>query len=254
MSDKHIVQPGEHISDIASDAGFRSYHTVWDRPENSDLRNLRDDPHVLFPGDEVFVPDLTTKTEQRPTTQLHIFQVPGPELFLRLKVLDFNFRAVPNATGQLTLEPLAAESTGTDGDGFVEHELEPKTHKGELALDQVQPKDGDADPVALENTKFDLRIGHLNPETKLSGQQARLNNLGYFAGFTLNDLEQLLWAAEEFECDRVNQSKTRVAARPTLVGIAPSDQKDGEELGDPAHDTGITDAKIRDELVKSHGC
>jgi N-acetylmuramoyl-L-alanine amidase len=51
-----------------------------------------------------------------------------------------------------------------------------------------------------------IKIGHLDPVDELSGQQARLNNLGYFAGpFEEKSEEEnktmFLSAVEEFQCD-----------------------------------------------------
>src|SRR5437870_2055914 len=95
----------------------------------------------------------------------------------------------------------------------------------------------------------DLFPGALNPATKLSGQQARLNNLGYFAGFALRDLEQLLWAAEEFACDHIGKPvKTRPAIKP-----APPGGEDDPDVADPNDKTGIQDAKIIAKLVAVHG-
>jgi hypothetical protein len=45
-------------------------------------------------------------------------------------------------------------------------------------------------------------IGHLNPIDVESGERARLNNMGYFAGYSSNvDEKQLKWAVEEFQCE-----------------------------------------------------
>jgi N-acetylmuramoyl-L-alanine amidase len=49
---------------------------------------------------------------------------------------------------------------------------------------------------------FSLHIGELDPVDTFSGQQARLNNLGYFPGSSDQDDDpQFLSAAEEFQCD-----------------------------------------------------
>jgi hypothetical protein len=93
--------------------------------------------------------------------------------------------------------------------------------------------------------KFDLRIGHLNPNHKLSGQQARLNNLGYFAGFDVKDTDQLWWAVEEFNEDHILLGKTKVKKKPTIV----------EETDDPDEPTGvIDDAAFLAKLLEIHGC
>lgn len=253
MPKTHIVQQGEHLSGIAAENGFRDWHTIWDHAKNAGLKMFRD-PHVLFPGDKLFIPDHTLKDVGRQTGAAYTFVVSFKKLFLRVQVLDLDNRPVKGADGELALGSEKGDPVNTDDKGILTHDLGVKVTKGDLKVDKqtAAPKKGD--PPALQKLKFDLRIGHLNPETKLSGQQARLNNLGYFAGYTLNDLEQLVWAAEEFDCDRIKNSAKAVTKRPAIVGVPLSDQEDGEEKGDPANDTGVTDAAIQKKLKEVHGC
>ena len=123
---------------------------------------------------------------------------------------------------------------------------------GERPYGIAVSRDGKTVAVGVEGeqkVKFDLKIGRLNPESKLSGQQARLNNLGYFAGFTLKDLDQVLWAAEEFACDRLSKPVTR---RPRITP-APPGGEDDETASDPGTPTGITDEPIVRKLRREHG-
>jgi hypothetical protein len=256
MAETYIVGEGEHLSGIAADHGFSDFHTIWDDPQNAGLKAIRD-PHVLFPGDELFIPDPKTKTENGSTGKVHLFELSTAPLFLRLRVQDMDARPVLNTPCDLHVELNDAASKNTDKAGLVapDEQIDPKAGVGELIVHLQRPPANDGDPPPPEQTlKFDLKIGALNPEIKLSGQQARLNNLGYFAGFTLDDLEQLLWAAEEFECDRIHKSQARVIQRPALAAVLPEDRKDGKELGAPDRETGILDGKLRTELKKFHGC
>ena len=56
MPTKHVVKPGECIFTIANEARHR-WETIWDDPGNSALRELREAPGILLPGDEVQIPD-----------------------------------------------------------------------------------------------------------------------------------------------------------------------------------------------------
>jgi hypothetical protein len=242
------VNQGDTLSGIAADNGFLDYHTVWNDPGNADLRNARD-PHALFPGDRLSVPDFQTKTESRATGASYTFVIPVSDLYLRLRVLDLNARAIQDAPCDLEVELNGPASKSTDKKGLLtpEERIKPKAHSGDLVVHVQKKPANPTDPPPEEKVNFLLKIGDLNPETKLSGQQARLNNLGYFAGFELDDLEQFLWAAEEFECDHINLSQSRVAQRPTIRAVLPQNQKDGQEFRDgsdgqnvdPTTDTGV---------------
>jgi peptidoglycan hydrolase-like protein with peptidoglycan-binding domain len=50
----------------------------------------------------------------------------------------------------------------------------------------------------------------LAPANTVAGQQARLNNLGYFAGYEVADTVQLKWAVEEFQADHAKSHGLKV--------------------------------------------
>lgn len=252
MAKTYIIDQGDHLSGIAADNGFLDFETIWNDPNNQDLNGQRD-PHVLFPGDQLFIPDFQDKQANGKTATINPFVVPRRRLFLRLKVLNLDNVPVKNTAYELRVAPKDPVKGTTSGDGFVPtEEIKPDVPEAFLAVHQESEyaKTGDPAPVSDYPLNFDLKIGYLNPERKLSGQQARLNNLGYFAGYTLNDLEQFLWAVEEFACDF---SKSQVKVRPKLVGVPLADQNDGEEWGDWAKETGVQDAVIRKNLESTHG-
>ncbi len=257
MSKVHIVKQGETLSSIALENGFRNFRTIFDHPNNAALKAVRD-PHVLFPGDQLFIPDPQAKTLDRAAGSLHRFAVSAGKLFLRLKLLDVNGKALAKTPCDVGLESdkPADPNNSTDGNGILEAEVDPGVRKGEVTAhvpSAVKPqptKDNPTPPDPPEQKiKFDLQIGSLNPEFKLSGQQARLNNLGYFAGFDLKDLDQLLWAAEEFMCDKISKPVTN---RPK-IGPAPPEGEDDDTKTDPKAVTGIKDASVFNRIKSEHG-
>jgi len=68
----YTIQEGDCVSSIASKAGFL-WTTVWNHANNASLKQLRTDPNVLNPGDQIFIPDLTPKVLPKPTEQRHKF-------------------------------------------------------------------------------------------------------------------------------------------------------------------------------------
>ena len=246
MAKTHTVKQGETLSSIALENGFRDFHSIFDHPRNAALKANRD-PHVLFPGDQLFIPDRTPKNESRSVDATHRFVLSISKLFLRLRLLDLNGRALAETPCDVGLEADKEPTPDTtDGKGILEEPLEPTVRKGEVLAHVPATAPPDAPE---QKVKFDLRIGNLNPEFKLSGQQARLNNLGYFAGFDLKDLDQLLWAAEEFSCDKIAKP---VARRPKIKPAPPTGEDD-ETASDPKARTGIADDAIFNKIKSEHG-
>jgi nucleoid-associated protein YgaU len=58
MAIDHTVVQGEYLSKIARSYGFSDYRTIWEHPKNAALKQARQNPNVLFPGDRLFIPDI----------------------------------------------------------------------------------------------------------------------------------------------------------------------------------------------------
>lgn len=191
---KHTVEQGEYLSKIATKYGFADYQVIWNHGENAKLKKKRENPNVLAPGDIVFIPEKGEKEETRATEKKHRFKAKKKPLMLRLVVKDADDRPVPNTKCQLFVEAQTHDLT-TDGNGKIEAVIETTAETGKLIVkDEKIPIDLDVP----------IKIGHLDPIDEISGQKARLNNLGYNAGDpggTANDLP-FRSAVEEFQCDQ----------------------------------------------------
>lgn len=194
MAEYHTVEQGEYLGLIAKNYGFASYATIWNHDKNSDLRELRKNPNVLSPGDQVFIPDKEAKHAEIQTGQLTRFAVRQDKMLLRL-VLDELF-GVPlaNAKCQVSIDGKSKDLT-TDDNATLEFEVSPSAQSIELILKEEGSR--------LQGIAIPLKIGHLDPVGVQTGQIARLNNLGYFAG-PLDQVDEklLLSAIEEFQCDQ----------------------------------------------------
>lgn len=80
MSKIHIVEQGETLSSIAKRYGFISWDTLWSF--NSELQKVRPNPHILFPGDKIEIPDWEHKQVEGSTEQHHSFKVSRPKVLL----------------------------------------------------------------------------------------------------------------------------------------------------------------------------
>ncbi len=206
MGTVHTVVQGEHLSHIARDHGFESFKPIWHAAENSELREKRKTPDVLFPGDQVFIPDKAIREEPRPTDQKHRFVKRGETLRLRVVLKGYRDEPLRLHEGTLQVESNGKDFTTRD-DGLVEREI-PATAENALLLDK-----GKAGSLAEAQRDLHLKIGHLDPVDELLGQIARLNNLGYNAGVipsrSLTPKEEaelrtsmaFRSAVEEFQCD-----------------------------------------------------
>src|SRR6185503_19739164 len=78
----YTVKQGDHLMKIAERFGFSTYETIWNRPENAELKNKRDSPNLLLPGDRLFIPDKDDKTVDAATGRLHRFKLKQTKLKL----------------------------------------------------------------------------------------------------------------------------------------------------------------------------
>lgn len=162
------AQPGDCILSIAVAHGL-FHDSVWSHADNSALRELRKDPNVLLPGDEVFVPDLVEKDESCPTEARHRFRRKGVPAKLRLRLLIDN---QPQANASYTFIVDGLSRTGsTNGDGKLEETVPVGAQQGELRV----TKDG-------HERRYYLALGSLNPHADDSGVSQRLRQLGYNVG------------------------------------------------------------------------
>ncbi len=204
MGQTHYVKQGEYLAQIARSYGFADYKTIWDAPENSDLKEKRKNPNVLFPGDKLFIPDRETREESRATEARHKFELQGEPLQLRIVLLGLNNKPLQGHECTLNVEGESKEIT-TKSDGLLKREIPTNAATGRL-LDRGKPG-----PQVRAEREIPLKIGHLDPVDTLSGQKARLNNLGYNAGDPAAPpakpeeeearARQFQSALEEFQCD-----------------------------------------------------
>lgn len=217
MGQIHTVKDGEHLSGIAAKYGFSSYKTIWEHPENAELKKERKNPNILNPGDKLFIPEKEVKEESRSVDAKHRFEADTELLVLRVKVLDLMER--PRS------EPC---TLSTNSGAFPMFEVNDHILAGTISSDAETgelffPLQDQSD------VKIPVFIGGLNPITEATGQQQRLNNLGYFAGFDERSTAQLKMAIEEFQCDHLAECKLK---KPT----------------------GEMDDHTRDALEKVYGC
>jgi peptidoglycan hydrolase-like protein with peptidoglycan-binding domain len=169
----HTVVQGEYLSKIAKDNGFPDYLTIWDHPNNAQLKQQRQNPNVFYPGDHVFIPDKEQRHESGSTEKRHTFVVKKQTLKLRLVLEDVYEKPIAGARCALVVEDRVSQPT-TDGTGKIQLEIPLDAQNAMLVVR--------SNNTPFQNIPIPIKIGRLDPVDKISGQIARLNNLGYFAG------------------------------------------------------------------------
>src|SRR5512140_2551541 len=180
---KYTVSAGDSIASIAKENGFLST-TIWDHPENAELKAKRKDPNILLPGDEVFIPEREIKQVSKGANARHKFKVKGEPHKLRLQLMKMD-RPRKNEAYVLEVEGKLINGT-TDGDGWIDQPIPATAKSANLTL-----KGGKEVHV--------LRIGDLEPIDEVSGIKQRLNNLGFNAGSGNEVDDQLRAALKQFQ-------------------------------------------------------
>lgn len=215
-SDTHFpyrVQPGDCISSISKRYGMH-WETVWNDPENQGLKDKRQDPNVLFPGDIVQIRKNETKQEPCAPEEIHRFRALGQPSMLRLRLMNPDETPRANEKYKLTCGEREFEGT-TDPEGKLEHPVPNLAKKAILCVGN--------DPKAQD--QFELKIGQIDPIAEVRGAQQRLNNLGFDPG----------------PIDGIMGPKTQ-------AGIKAFQKR--EEMDE----TGQLDQETAAKLVEEHGC
>ena len=198
MAGIHKVEQGEYLFGIARKYGFPDWKKIWNHGQNAELKELRKNPNVLFPGDEVFIPDPEPREESKPSDNLHSFVAPGSKLKLRV-VLTRVYGASYKTTPCVLLIDADRKELTSDGDALIEQEIKPTVAKAKLQAEDEVMVNAAPEKITRE---IDMQVGHLDPVTEPSGQRARLANLGYYRlpADTVDD-DEFQSSVEEFQCE-----------------------------------------------------
>src|SRR6266545_6361267 len=127
----HTVEQGECLSSIARDFGFPDWRIIYNHAQNADFRRRRPNPNLIFPGDQLFIPEVEIKHESGSTDQEHVFEVPTQRTMVRIRLQDENNQPFANKNFRLEVEGQLKEGV-TGGDGLIEQEVAQNARSGEL--------------------------------------------------------------------------------------------------------------------------
>lgn len=159
------AKKGDCVYSLAARAGVLP-EAVWNAEENAELRKKGRTAGELQPGDVVVLPDLRPRSVTKAVDQRHTFRRKGVPHLLRIRIMDFDR---PNADAKccITVDGVSSEAK-TDKDGWLVHPISPTAKKASILF-------GDGN-------EYELLLGELPPAGEVSGVQARLQSLGFYAG------------------------------------------------------------------------
>ena len=158
-----VVGSDDSILSIAKANGFW-WSTVWNHPNNAQLKSLRKTPEVLQNGDKVYVPKPVPKKESKPNEAVHKFMLKGEQAKFKMRLLMMD---QPRANEDYTLVIDGNIKNGkTDGNGMIETDI---------------PNDAKGGVLKLQNgmEQIPISIGRLDPNDSPDGVRQRLKALGF---------------------------------------------------------------------------
>lgn len=166
----YAVKEGDCLVNISYANGL-FWETVWSDSANAELKNKRQDPFTLMPGDVLHIPAIRPRIEQGATDMIHRFQLKTTPAKLKLQLLNEQDEPRKGLSYRIAIDgkELPGAPFQTDDEGRIEHWIPPGAKEGKLI-------------VTPESEEYDLQLGCLDPMSEISGLQARLANLGFYQG------------------------------------------------------------------------
>ena len=174
---EYTVQQNDCLANLAAQFGF-SWKTIWNHPQNAQLKQKRKNPNILLPGDIVFIPEKKLKEESAASQKLHRFKKKREKVMFRLRLLEEG-EPRRNTAYTLLVGDLTFRGT-TNGEGKLEHEI---------------PADAHSAILTTAEDSYSLQLGGLDPVEEVSGAQHRLQNLGFLPAAADGELNESTSAA-----------------------------------------------------------
>jgi hypothetical protein len=190
----YVIRQGDYLTKIAHTMGFDAA-TVWNDPQNEEIRQKRPDWNILHPGDVLWVPDAPAPRKlaiRAGTSNRYVAHIPKMPVRVLIQVGGEPLPKEPYRILGLGPDPVEGE---TDDDGYVSASVPVHVREIELILTR-------------KNRTLRLRVGDLDPVDTLTGLKKRLCHLGFYQPSRVGienqdatDDEALLGALKAFQAD-----------------------------------------------------
>lgn len=162
----YTVKQGDCLSSIAHEFGF-TWQKLWNDSANADLRSLRKNPNVLYPGDIVRIPTVKELSFALKSNAWNRFVINRERAELRL-TLQINGAPLAGVAYSVTVDGGEPSTGTTDGEGKLRIAVAPDARLAELRLEEA--------------LVYTVRLGGLDPVATVTGLQSRLAALGFYCG------------------------------------------------------------------------
>ncbi len=164
----YVVQDDDCMSSISEDSGH-FWDTLWNHPDNAELKDTRKDPNVLMPGDKVTIPPITPKSVSKATGATYRFRRKGVPAKLHLRLMK---QGEPRANESYRVDIDGKLTKGvTDAEGYVDIYIPCKAKSGKLWIGPPE-----------DEKMYVLQLGKTMPVERVLGVKQRLKNIGYRCG------------------------------------------------------------------------
>jgi Putative peptidoglycan binding domain len=161
----YVIRQGDYLTKLAHTMGFNA-DSVWNDDKNKDLKDKRQDPNQLQPGDILQVPD--EPKARLPiivgSTNNYVARIPKVPVVLRLQIGGEILVKEPFVIHGVGKKPIEG---ATDEHGYLSTEV--PVHVRELEVELTE-----------RNRTLRVRVGNMDPMNELSGLQKRLTHLGFY--------------------------------------------------------------------------
>ncbi|MGZ5434187.1 MAG: LysM peptidoglycan-binding domain-containing protein [Thermoanaerobaculia bacterium] len=168
-----VVQPGDSIASIAARSGHLA-DTIWNDPANAALKEARQDPELLLPGDRLTVIPLRSKSVACATGGLHVFRRVTAQSSVTIVLEDEAGQPFAGKRYEVDVDNDVRSGT-TDDAGRIVFAVSRAMTTATLKVWLEEP--GYDDPL-----ERDVALSHLYPLRHPLGVQQRLANLGFYEG------------------------------------------------------------------------
>ncbi len=199
----YVVRQGDYLTKLAHRRGF-SAAEVWDHPKNHELKELRKDMDILYPGDLLFLPE-----EGPPPLPLAGHAANAFETRIASVALELVFHAQGKELANEPYEVLglpSAEAGTSAADGTVKLTVP-------LGIREIRVS------FVERDVAYTVRVGDMDPIAELSGARMRLANLGHYRG-----LDPL--GSEEDSHELTPRDRRAIAAFQAARGLPASGELD----------------------------